>query len=196
MHAVPRPLRLASPADAPALLDIYAPLVRETAISFETEPPSAAAFAERIAGTLERWPWLVCEDEHGPLGYAYAGPHRSRAAYQWSTEVSVYVAERARRRGVGRRLYRATLGVLRAQGFCNAYAGIALPNAASVALHEALGFAPVGVYRRVGYKRGAWRDVGWWALDLRPARAAPPEPPRPLPALLESGELEALLAGA
>ena len=115
--------------------------------------------------TPKRWP-----------GCRTASSHRTRAAYQWSVDVSVYVHERARRRGVGRALYGALFGILRQQGFYSAYAGIALPNPASVRLHESMGFQPVGVYRSVGYKLGAWRDVGWWHLALRPAI----EPPAPL----------------
>ena len=106
-------------------------------------------------------------------GYAYASRHRDRAAYQWSIDVSVYVRADAHRRGIGRALYAALLRIVVAQGFYNAYAGITLPNPASVGLHESFGFRPVGMYRRVGHKLGAWHDVGWWALDLQPRPASP-----------------------
>ncbi|WP_435177238.1 GNAT family N-acetyltransferase [Halorussus sp. AFM4] len=127
-------------------------------------------------------------------GYAYAGRHRKRDGYRWSVDVSVYVAERHRRKGVARGLYQSLFEVLRLQGFHNAYAGIALPNEASVGLHESLGFEPVGVYESVGYKRGAWRDVGWWQLALRdrserPA-SHPPDEPRPLPEVLGTPAFE------
>lgn len=169
-------VRLATPADAAGVRAIYAPFVRDTHVSFEAEVPSVDEVARRIAATAPAHPWLVADDEGAVAGYAYASPHRSRAAYQWSVEVSIYVA--GPRRGLGRTLYGALLDVLRAQGFANAYAGIALPNAASVGFHEALGFEPVGVYRGVGFKAGAWRDVGWWSLRL--GEGAAPDPPRPL----------------
>lgn len=170
-------LRLAEQRDAEAIADIYAPIVRDTAISFETEPPSAAAMAERIENTLQQRPWLVATDGDEVLGYAYASEHRQRAAYRWSVDVTAYIAESARRRGVGRRLYGALIPMLRAQGFHSAFAGIALPNDASVGLHEAVGFEALGVYRDVGFKLGAWRDVGWWSLRLADGAAQPSEPP-------------------
>lgn len=185
-------LRLATAADGPDIAALYAPIVNETAISFETEPPSAAEMTRRVEGTLRRWPWLVCAGNEGPLGYAYATAHRSRAAYQWSADVSVYAAPVARRRGVGRALYTALLDLLRLQGYVNAYAAIALPNPASVALHEALGFRQVGVYRKVGYKLGAWRDVGWWELTLQP-HPEPPAQPLPFAAVRDRPEVAAVL---
>lgn len=169
-------LRLATPTDAAAIAAIYAPIVQDTGISFELTPPSEAEMRARVVKTLGQYPWLVCEDAGEVLGYAYASPHRSRAAYQWSAEVSVYVAAAARRRGVGRALYTALFATLKIQGYVNAYAGIALPNAASVAIHEGFGFTPIGVYRQVGYKQGAWRDVGWWHLPLQTAPANPSSP--------------------
>lgn len=172
-------IRAATLADAAAIAEIYAPVVRETAISFEVEPPSAQVMGERLAATLGKYPWLVAEEGGAVLGYAYASRHRDRAAYQWSVEVSVYVGARARRRGVGRRLYGRLFAFLQAQGFVNAYAGITLPNEGSVALHESFGFTPVGVYEQIGYKSGAWRDVGWWRLKLREP-GLEPKPPVPL----------------
>ena len=173
---------------------IYAPIVRDTPISFEVEVPTVDEMRARIAETLEQYPWLVCERGDEILGYAYASRHRTRPAYQWSVDVSVYVREDLRRAGVGRALYVALLALLRLQGFRNAYAGIALPNSGSVGLHEALGFRPVGVYRGVGFKQGRWHDVGWWELSLR----TDPEPPRPprSPRELSAEEVgEALAAG-
>ncbi len=156
-------------------------------ISFEIEPPSASEIGERIASTRTRYPWLVATAAGEVIGYAYAGEHRQRAAYRWSTDVSAYIAETARRQGVGRRLYEELFKVLRGQGFRAAFAGITLPNQASVGLHEALGFEAVGVYRQVGFKLGAWRDVGWWRLGLADGaetQGAPPTEPIALPALL------------
>ncbi|WP_266076823.1 arsinothricin resistance N-acetyltransferase ArsN1 family B [Haladaptatus caseinilyticus] len=162
--------------DAPQIAAIYDPIVRDTVISFETDPPDDAEMADRIRKTLPTYPWLVCEHDDSILGYAYAGAHRSRDAYRWSVDVSVYVHADYRRSGIGRGLYESLLALLRKQGFYNAYAGIALPNAASVGLHESLGFEQVGVYEAVGYKNGAWHDVGWWHRRLHPLDDDP-EPP-------------------
>jgi phosphinothricin acetyltransferase len=171
-------IRLAANHDAPACREIYAPVVAETAISFEIEIPSVEEMARRIADTLIQYPWLVLEEPEGLLGYAYAGLHRKRPAYQWSVEVSVYVAAAARGRGVGRRLYTVLFDLLRRQGYVSAFAGIALPNDASVGLHEAMGFQPIGIYRNIGFKLGRWVNVGWWHLQLQepPSRPAPPLP--------------------
>jgi phosphinothricin acetyltransferase len=167
---------VALPEDAEAILTIYAPIVRDTAISFEVEPPTRVAMHERIATTLRHLPWFVCDRQGEMLGYVYASSHRSRAAYQWSVDVSVYIHAQARRAGIGRALYHALFELLILQGFYNCYAGITLPNPASVGLHEALGFQPVGVYQAVGYKLGVWHDVGWWqrALQPRPSLPTPP----------------------
>lgn len=165
--------------DAAACAAIYAPYVEGTAISFEAEPPTAEEFAERIATVAERYPWLVAEDADGDVaGYAYASQHHPRAAYRWAVDVAVYVDGSRQRHGTGRRLYEALLERLRELGYRVACAGVTLPNDASVGLHEALGFEPVGVYRRIGWKGGAWHDVGWWQLELLPADAGPPSEPR------------------
>ena len=169
----PHCIRVATLEDAPAIAAIYAPIVRETTISFELEAPSAEQMRARIEKTLQRLPWLVSIDGGGLVeGYVYASVHRDRPAYQWSVDVTAYVRADARRTGVGRRLYLALFDELRGLGYCQAFAGIALPNAASVGLHEALGFTPIGVYRNVGYKLGQWRDVGWWQKPLQS-----PDPP-------------------
>ncbi len=178
-------IRMAKPADAAQIQAIYAPLVRETAISFELEPPDVEEMRGRIAKITAQYPWLVCADGGEVMGYAYAGQHRERAAYQWAVDVTVYVRSDLRRKGVGRALYTALLGVLPLQGYYNAYAGIALPNPGSVGLHEALGFKPVGVYRQVGFKLGKWHDVGWWGLELQ-EHAAPTGAPAPVSAVMGS----------
>lgn len=171
-------IRLANAGDAAQVAAIYAPAVVDSIISFETEAPDAAEMARRIEYTLATFPWLVTEREGRVAGYAYASRHRERRAYQWSVDVSCYVHRDFRRHGIGRALYARLLQILRRQGFFNAYAGIALPNEASVRLHERMGFRPIGVYANVGYKQGGWRDVGWWGLAL----AAPaPQPREPLP---------------
>ncbi len=163
--------------DAAACASIYAPLVESSATSFEERPPSTGEMAERIAAFGAGHAWLVSEAAREVVGFAYACPHRDRAAYSWAADVSVYVDAGHRRRGHGRRLYEALLARLHERGLRVACAGITLPNEASVALHEALGFEPVGVYRAIGWKLGAWRDVGWWQLELSPgAEDPPPEP--------------------
>lgn len=162
-----RRIRVATAGDAEKILAIYAPIVAETAISFEDEPLSAAEIAMRIASILPTHPYLVCEEAGRILGYAYASARRARAAYRWSVDTTVYVHAQSRRCGVGRDLYTALLGILRRQRFHAVFAGIALPNDNSVGLHEAMGFAPVGVYRDVGFKLGRWHDVGWWRLGLQ-----------------------------
>src|SRR5688572_16818999 len=186
-------IRLVEAADAEAIAAIYRPVVESTTISFETVPPDRDEIARRIADTLVSHPWLVCEIGGRVAGYAYATTHRARAAYQWSVDTSVYVDAAWRRSGVGRGLYQSLFAILAAQGFFNAFAGIALPNAASVALHEAVGFEPLGIYRRVGFKLGAWHDVGWWQLTLR-AQDASPDAPLPLAMLRLRGDWPSLLA--
>lgn len=173
---MPQRIRLARAEDAQAIQVIYAPIVNHTPISFETTPPPIDEIRQRIEKTLKSFPWLVYEDAGMLLGYAYASQHRTRLAYQWAVDVSVYVHEQSRHRGVGRRLYTALFQLLRQQGFYNAYAGITLPNAGSVALHEAMGMRPLGVYHKVGYKLGAWHDVGWWQGELQPHSDNPSTP--------------------
>lgn len=170
-----RHIRLAEPGDAAQLAAIYAPSITDSPASFELVAPDATEMARRLAATLPFAAWLVLADEAegGVLGYAYASRHRERLAYQWSVDVTVYVRADQQRRGVGRALYWVLLQLLREQGFYAAHAGITLPNSASVGLHESLGFRPVGVFPGVGFKDGAWHDVGWWQLELRPRTAAP-----------------------
>ncbi|KQV52998.1 acetyltransferase [Pelomonas sp. Root1217] len=162
-------IRTATPPDAAAVAAIYDPVVQHTAISFETEPPGAVEMRARIGKTLASLPWLVAEDAAGTVcGYAYASKHRERAAYQWSVDTTVYVRDDMHGQGVGRALYGRLLPVLAELGYFQAFAGIALPNAGSVGLHEAVGFEAIGVYRNVGFKNGEWRDVGWWQKSLQP----------------------------
>jgi phosphinothricin acetyltransferase len=159
-------IRPAQEQDAEAVRAIYAPFCERTAISFEFQAPTADEMRSRILAILRHYPWLICQIGQEVTGYAYASGHRTREAYQWSVDVSVYVGEGHQRAGVGRALYTSLFHILRLQGFVNAYAGITLPNPASVGLHESFGFEPVGVYRRVGYKHGRWHDVGWWQMAL------------------------------
>ena len=168
--------------DAAACAAIYAPAVTAGYASFEDVPPDAEDFAARIAGASATHAWLIAESSirgPGPLidGYAYAAPFHSRAAYRWSVAVAVYVDPAAQGQGVGRELYRALLGLLERQGIRWALAGIALPNEASVRLHESFGFKRAGLYEEIGYKAGGWRPVGWWQLELATDLGDPPRDP-------------------
>jgi L-amino acid N-acyltransferase YncA len=165
--------------DARTCAAIYVPFVRDTPVSFEEQPPSEAEIARRIAAVSEGYPWLVAEIASEVAGYAYACPHRDRAAYRWAADVTVYVGEGQRGQGVGRALYGELMPLLSRQGLRIACAGITLPNDASVALHERFGFELVGVFRRIGWKAGAWRDVGWWQVELSPATYGQPAKPGP-----------------
>jgi L-amino acid N-acyltransferase YncA len=189
-------IRLAEKRDARAIADIYRPSVESSATSFELAPPGEQEMERRLAATLVDSPWLVCERGGEVLGFAYGGKHRDRAAYRWSVDVSVYILDGHHRRGVGRSLYVSLLALLRLQGFYAAHAGITLPNAGSVGLHESLGFCPVGVYRAVGYKFGAWRDVGWWQLPLREREGSPAPPLSVAEAQATPGWAAALAAGS
>ncbi len=137
--------------------------------------------ARRIAEYGASHGWLVAEVDGVLAGYAYGSPHRTRAAYASSCDVAVYVDPGHTRKGLGRALYAALLSMLADKGYHAAFAGIALPNEASIGLHEAMGFTPVGIYREVGWKLGAWRDVGWWQLRLLPPHDGDAPPPEPLP---------------
>jgi phosphinothricin acetyltransferase len=173
-------IRLAESADAEAIAAIYTPIVERTHISFEERVPDVQEMRRRIAAHAGKYPWLVAIENGTLLGYAYAGAHRSRAAYRWSVDASVYVAEHARGHGIAKALYTELFERLKRQRFRNVFAGIALPNDPSIALHRSFGFTHVGVYRSVGYKLGAWRDTSWWQLRLTDDTAAPDEPLPPM----------------
>lgn len=175
-------IRDATPDDAGSIGAIYAPIVRDTVISFETSPPTDSEFAQRITETLKTYPWLVATANDTLAGYAYASQHRTRAAYRWSVDVTVYMHPDYHRRGIASALYNRLFTILAEQNYHAAFAGITLPNAGSVGLHESLGFEPVGIYREVGFKMDDWRDVGWWRKPLRTSRTDNHEP-IPYPAL-------------
>jgi L-amino acid N-acyltransferase YncA len=168
-----RQVRSATEDDAAACAAIYAPYVTDTAISFEAEPPSASEMADRIRAASERHAWIVLEEAGTVIGYAYALPFRDRAAYSRTCEVSVYMETGRHGAGGGRALYAALLERLAGRGFHLAVAGMTLPNDASVALHQALGFEPVGTFREVGFKHGRWHDVAWVQLVLKPGEDRP-----------------------
>ena len=186
-------IRTAAVSDAPAIRTIYGPFVSDSATSFETVVPDVAEMERRIQAQADRYPWLVFERDGRVLGYAYASPHRARAAYQWSAEVSVYVDPRAHRSGLGRALYMALFDLLRRQHYVNAFAGITLPNPSSVGLHEAMGFAPIGVFRQIGFKFDRWHDVAWLQLRLR-EDPHPVSSPLPLADVWRTDDLRAMFA--
>lgn len=191
---MPPLIRLATPDDAEQVHAVYAPYCH-TPISFEAVPPGPDEMRRRMVQVLENHPWLVCEKDGEIVGYAYAGRHGECAAYRWSVDTSVYIGQQHRRLGLGRALYTSLLGMLSLQGYVNAYAGVTLPNAASVGLHEAMGFQPVGVYRQVGFKYGTWHDVGWYQRLHQPMPLHP-ELPRPLKDVRQTAAwVSALAAG-
>jgi len=176
---MPARVRPATAADAAACVEIYRPYVLDAVITFETEVPTVEEMAARIVAARATHEWLVLEVDGDVCGYAYARQFNSRAAYQWSVETSVYIAPDRLRSGGGKMLYAELLRRLRKRGFRRAFAGIAQPNDASNALHEAFGFRRVGRYQRAGWKRGAWHDVEWWQLDLL-GPDDEVDPPRPI----------------
>jgi phosphinothricin acetyltransferase len=170
-------IRAAHAADAGAIRDIYAPIVETKAISFELVPPTIEEMSARIAKVVAKYPWLVAEADDDVIGYVYASAHSERAAYRWTVETSVYIKEVWRGRGVGGVLYAELIAQLRKLGYLMAIAGIALPNDASVAVHEGAGFRRVGTLPSVGYKFSGWWDVGYWCLPL--VEPLPLDPPGP-----------------
>ncbi len=186
-------IRMADPdRDAPAGSDIYRASVEDSVATFEVEPPGTEEMAERMRAILRRTAWLAAVSGDVVTGYCYAGPHRDR---QRVPLVGQHLGLRSRgipRPGIGTALYERLLAILRRQGYANAYAGIALPNAASVALHEGIGMERVGVYRRVGWKHGAWHDVAWYGIRLGEPPSEPSgEPREPVP-LTELGAIPEL----
>jgi phosphinothricin acetyltransferase len=169
-------IRQARPEDGQSIAGIYEEYVVRMPTSFEETPPTAKEMESRIRDTLERFPYLIVEEAGNVVAYAYAGPHSSRASYRWSVDVTVYIAPTHHRRGIGTLLYRELFSLLEAQSYAMAFAGITIPNPASVGLHESLGFKLVGIYHDVGFKLGAWRDVGWWERRLTNLSLTPAEP--------------------
>ena len=176
-------IRRATAEDAAAIAPIYAPYVSASVVSFETEAPDAGEIARRIEALGDAYPWLVaCGEDGNILGYAYGCAFRTRPAYRFSVETTVYVADGAQGRGIGTALYRRLLGLLEAQGYTQAIGAITIPNDASIRLHELLGFARAGTYEKVGFKLGGWRSVGLWQRPLAPMTDLPDEP-RPVSAV-------------
>lgn len=171
-------IRPATCADAASCASVYRSYVLETNITFEIEPPAAESFAQRIDDAQAQHDWFVAERGGNVIGYAYGHPFAERAAYGWSCETSIYVSGAAHRQGVGRALYQELLDRLARLGYRRAFAGITLPNEASVQLHRNFGFEESGCLRRVGWKHGAWHDVAWMQRDLQPSEIDPPAPIR------------------
>ena len=169
-------VRMATPADAQGMLDIYAPHVREGFCTFETDVPSREQFRQRIEKCIQTKPWLVCTVNKTIASYAYASVHRERAAYQWCCESSIYTNDNFGGRGIGQQLYKALFKILKMQGYRNVYAGITLPNEVSIRLHEKCGFTHFATYENIGYKLGEWKNVGWWKLQLNKYDRKPSPP--------------------
>lgn len=188
-------IRMVRPEDSDALRAIYAQYM-DTPITFEYQLPSQAAFADRIAGIMQEYPYLVWEEAGRALGYAYAHRQMERAAYQWNAELSIYLDPGTAGRGIGRRMYGALIELLRLQGIRNVYAGVTLPNRRSEGLHREMGFHLLGVYHRTGYKNGCWHDVGWYKKELLCATAEdPPRRPVAFPEL-PAEQVQAVLLGS
>lgn len=175
-------IRPAELGDAQEMLAIYAPYVLETTVSSEYQPPDMQEFCRRIQTFSEKLPWLICEIDGKAAGYGYASPHRTRAAYQWSVETSIYVAPDFHRHGIARALYSALFELLRMQGYYNIYVGITSPNERSIKFHKAMGFIISGAYQNSMYKFGQWRDVLWMGKQLR-EHEGEPQPTVPFPEL-------------
>ena len=173
---------MATPADAKDILDIYAPFIENTSLTFETTVPGVDEFAERIRKYLLNWPWLVSVVDGKIAGYAYATSYRERTAYQWCVESSVYIHPDFHRRGIAGALYNKLFAILRKQGYNNVYAVINLPNEQSVSFHESCGFEYFATYENVGWKLGKWKNVGWWKLIINEYLDNPPAP-IPLPSM-------------
>jgi L-amino acid N-acyltransferase YncA len=169
-------IRLASPADASQIREIYAPIVLNTPTSFEYVVPEIEDITARITKTLQQYPWLVCDIGGQVAGYTYASSFRSRQAYQWTTEVTAYIHPKFHRRGIGRGLYTSLFAILRQQGYFNAISIITVPNDASIGLHETMGFEKIGVFENMGYKFKEWHSTGWWQLELCPMPNNPQSP--------------------
>jgi phosphinothricin acetyltransferase len=169
-------VRLAKKDDAKQILEIYSPSILNTAISFETVVPPIEEMQKRIETCLQKYPWIVCTIDRKIAGYVYASKHREREAYQWSCECSVYVHTDFKGKGIGKELYQLLFQILKLQGLRNIYAGITLPNPASVHLHEKLGFEHFANYENIGYKFGNWHTVGWWKLQINDYDLQPPPP--------------------
>ncbi len=188
-------IRLAHAGDATQIATIYAYYAQETAITFDYDSPSASEFAERIVQNSLMYPWLVVEQDGIILGYAYGSQHRTKTAYQWSPESTIYVDRNRHGKRMGRILYETLFSLLKMQGYVNVYAGVTVPNEKSEGLHTSLGFEVIGDFKNIGFKQGKWHDVRWLVLHLT-AHGAHPSPPLPMEAIVGSEEFRHILAKA
>ena len=169
-------IRLATEADSGSILEIYAPFITDTVITFEYEVPTVTEFGKRITNIQKKYPWLICEVNGSVVGYAYASKFSERAAYDWSVDFSIYIKHLYHGKKIGKALYFALFELLKLQGYYNAYAGVTLPNIKSESIHQSFGFKPVGVYQNVGYKFGNWHDVKWFELKIQDYSKSPITP--------------------
>jgi phosphinothricin acetyltransferase len=169
-------IRLITDSDAEAVLDVYKPFVTDTNITFEYEVPSIHEYRQRIASYTPDFPWLVSALDGKIIGFAYAGKHRDRTAYQWAAESTIYLSPEAQGKGIARVLYETLFSLLRLQGYFNVYAGVSIPNYKSVGFHLALGFDEIGIFRKIGYKHGNWHDTVWFQKHLADHIFNPPLP--------------------
>lgn len=188
-------IRLISENDAPEVLGIYAPFINNTIISFEYEAPSVDEFLQRIQNIILEYPWLVCLHGTKIIGYAYASQHKQRKAYQWSCESTVYIAPEFHNKGIARILYNTLFSILKIQGYFNVYAGVSLPNQKSVGFHQSFGFKKIGIYKKTGYKFGAWHDVAWFYFHLKKHIDNPPEP-KTIQAIINTETFRQILGNA
>jgi L-amino acid N-acyltransferase YncA len=188
-------VRLIKPEDTQAVLAIYAPYITDSAASFEYEVPSVNEFAERIRTVVKEYPWLVCEYNQQIIGYVYSGKHRTRIAYQWTVECTVYLSAGFHRLGLARILYKALFDILKLQNMINVYAGITVPNIKSEEFHKAMGFYIIGTYKNIGYKFNKWHDVTWFQLDLGEHSINPPDP-KTITEISDSVQVTAIIAEA
>ncbi|MHA7111544.1 N-acetyltransferase family protein [Sunxiuqinia elliptica] len=186
-------IRIAKLEDAPEILEIYKPFITDTAVTFEEEVPTVEELKKRIKAILLQDPFLVCEYKRQVVGYAYASSYRSRAAYRWNRETSVYIHPQFRRKNIARHLYNTLIGIAKMQGYVQLYGVITLPNPGSVALHEAFGFKQLTVYHKVGFKLEQWHDVGWWMLTLEDNLLKKPADPIPFSSIRKKDQIALLL---
>ncbi len=172
-------IRIIAPKDYEAVLEIYAPYITDSIISFEYEVPTLEEFTSRINAIKQTHPFLVAEHYHKIVGYAYSSIHRQRTAYQWSAECTVYLEEAFHRKGIAQKLYTVLFDIMRLLGYYTVYAGIGIPNQKSIAFHQAMGFTEVGIYKNSGYKLGQWRDTQWFQLQLQALQNEPKKPSKP-----------------
>lgn len=169
-------IRLATEADSVSILEIYAPFIRDTVITFENEVPTITEFKRRIFDIQKKYPWLVCEINGNIVGYAYASQFNDRAAYDWSSDFSIYINPQYQGKKIGKALYYCLFELSKLQGYCNAYAGVTLPNIKSERLHQSFGFNSIGVYQNAGFKLGNWYDVKWFGIKIKDYPKSPTEP--------------------